>query len=138
MKLKKNMEETKKEQELLEETINPEDIVMDEEDDDFDMPQPKTKTYKKYLKCSERFMSLFNKCVGTLPYGTVLTNPDGAKMRLVDFVRFIEQKKDKISVDEMNNFISYIAQLDFNHARPLMEVIENKEQQATLWALTEE
>ena len=36
------MEETKKEQELLEETINPEDIVMDEEDDDFDMPQPKT------------------------------------------------------------------------------------------------
>ena len=83
-------------------------------------------------------MSLFNKCVGTLPYGTVLTNPDGAKMRLVDFVRFIEQKKDKISVDEMNNFISYIAQLDFNHARPLMEVIENKEQQATLWALTEE
>ena len=83
-------------------------------------------------------MTLFNKCVGTLPYGTIMTNPDGAKMRLVDFVRFIEQKKDKIAVDEMNNFISYIAQLDFNHARPLMEVVENKEQQSTLWALTEE
>lgn len=120
--------------------IKPEDIVMNrpEDDDDSDMPKPQTKSYKKYLKCSDRFMLLLEQCLGTLPYGTILRNGQGNSMRLIDFVRFIEQRKDHIEVNEMNDFIGYIAQLDFRHARPLMEVIENKEEQHTLWVLTED
>ena len=121
--------------EKLKNTINPEEIVMD--DDDSDMPTPETKTYKRYLKCSDKFMSLINECLGNLPYNYVMVNKEGQRIRLIDFVHFIEGRKDKIEIDEMNNFIGYIAELPLKYARPLMEIIENKDQQGVLWSITE-
>ena len=57
------------EKDILEESIDPTKIVtapteqaepkVTEEDDDSDMPQPQTKVYKKYLKCTDMFMNLF-------------------------------------------------------------------------------
>ena len=49
------------EQPNLKNTIDPKQIVMD---DDSDMPKPETKVYKKYLKVSDKFMRMFNQCVG--------------------------------------------------------------------------
>lgn len=128
----------KKNNKDLKDTIKPEDIVMKVEEDDSDMPAPETKEYKSYLKVTDRFKTLFTQVINSLPYNSVIANEKNEKIRLIDFVRYVEQKQDKITVPEMNNVISYIAQLNFNIARPLMEVIENREQQATLWTATQE
>lgn len=123
------------EQPNLKNTIDPKQIVMD---DDSDMPKPETKVYKKYLKVTDKFMRMFNQCVGQLPYNTVVRNKEGGTYRLVDIVRFIEQHKDKMAVDDMNVAISYISGMDFNRARPLMEIIENRERQPELWTVFED
>ena len=128
-------EKSKKDQELLKKTIAPEDIVMD---DDSDMPKPETKVYKKYLRVSDKFMRLFEKCVGGLPYDSIIRNKEGGTYRLIDFVRFIEAHKDKMAVDDMNVAISYIAQMDFSKVRSLMEIIEDKNRQPELWGVFED
>jgi hypothetical protein len=73
-----------------------------------------------------------------MPYDTVVRNKEGGTYRLVDFVRFIEQHKDKMAVDDMNVAISYISGMDFNRARPLMEIIETRERQPELWTVFED
>ena len=128
----------KTDNELKEKMIKPVDIqTAPTEDDDTMMPPPQTKVYKKMLRCSPLFMGLLNDCLGQLPYNYVLTNKNGNSIRLVDFFKFIETKKDKIEIEEMNDFIGYIAGLPFKYARPIMEIIENKEKQPQLWSLVE-
>lgn len=122
------------------EALNPEEIVFNEEPettDDADMPRPETKEYAKYLKVSDRFMALFHRCVDALPYNTLLRTED-QQIRLIDLVRFVEAKRDKVKVEEMNLVITYIANTNFAAARPLMEIVENKEAQSTLWTIFEE
>jgi hypothetical protein len=126
---------TKDKKEDLKKTIAPEQIVMD---DDSDMPKPETKVYKKYLKVSDKFMRMFGQCVGSLPYETVIKNREGGTYRLIDFVRFMEQHKAKMPVEDMNVAISYIANMEFSKVRPLMEIIENKERQPELWKVFED
>jgi len=120
--------------EELKKTITPEDVVIE---DDSDMPQPETKVYKKYLKCTQKFMSLFNDAISTLPYNTVLRNEAGKTIRAVDLLKFVEAKSQKIEIETMNEVISYIASLDIKRARPIMEIIEAKDQQSQLWTLAE-
>lgn len=120
--------------EELKKTITPEDVVIE---DDSDMPQPETKVYKKYLKCTQKFMSLFNDAISTLPYNTVLRNEAGKTIRAVDLLKFVEAKSQKIEIETMNEVISYIASLDIKRARPIMEIIETKDQQSQLWTLAE-
>lgn len=120
--------------EELKNTITPEDVIVD---DDSDMPQPETKVYKKYLKCTQKFVSLFEQAVSTLPYNTVLKNEAGKTIRAVDLLKFVEQKSQKIEIEAMNEVISYVAALDIKRARPLMEIIEAKDQQSQLWSLTD-
>ncbi len=110
-------------------------IIMD---DDSAMPEPQTKTYKHYLKCTDKFLSLINNALGSLPYGTIITNNEGDRKKLVDLVRFIEAKKDKMEIGEMNTFISYMNNVEFSKIRPFMEIVENKQQQYLLWSLVEE
>lgn len=119
----------------LDKSIDPEDIII--EDDDSDMPTPESKVYdtKKYVKCTETFMKLFNNTVGVLPYATILKNQDGDQIKLIDVVKYVETKKDCIALDEMNRIVSFIANLEFKYARPLMEVIENKSMHKDLWEL---
>ena len=122
--------------EALLETIKPENIkVMD---DDSDMPAPQTKVYKKYLRVTDLFMRLFGQCVNTLPYKTTLQNSNGQQIGLSKLVAFVEQNRNKISEEDMNHILSYIDNLDFQHARPLMDVVLNKEQQQNLWSMFEE
>lgn len=111
-------------------TIDPEDIVLD---DDSDMPEPETKTYEKQIKLSDRFMTLFEEVVGKLPYASILRNAKGDQIKLIDLVKYIEVKKNKISVEEMDKIVSFIANIEFKTARPLMELIENPETQKMLW-----
>lgn len=113
-------------------TIEPEDIVLD---DDSDMPEPETKDYTKYLKCTEKFMTLFYNVVGSLPYASILKNGNGDSIKLIDLVKYVEAKKDNIAVTEMDKIISFIANIEFGKARPLMELIENNELQKELFQI---
>ena len=117
------------------EPIKPEDTKM--EDDDSDMPAPQTKVYKQLLKVTPLFMQRFHQCVDSLPYRTVLSNNSGQQQRLVEVVKFVEANNQKMEVGDMNIIISYIENLDFAHARPLMEIIDVKENQAKLWTIFE-
>ena len=114
----------------LDTTIDPEDIVID---DDSDMPEPETKTYEKLIKCTPKFMMLFHDVVDTLPYATILKNSNKGQIKLIDLVKYVEQKSDRMPVEEMDKIVSFIANLDFKHARPLMELIEDASKQSILW-----
>ncbi len=115
-------------------TIDPEDIVIDNNmDDDSDMPEPETKTYEKQIQLTDKFMNLFEDVMGKLPYASILKNAKGDQIKLIDLVKYIEAKKDKISIDEMDKIVSFIANIEFKIARPLMELIENRETQKLLW-----
>ena len=116
--------------EELENTIDPEMIVMD---DDSDMPEPETKVYENVVKCTPKFIHLFNQVVGDLPYATILKNSNGEQIKLIDLAKYVEQKHDRILVEEIDKIIAFIANLGFKYARPLMEVIESPEGQRTLW-----
>ena len=109
--------------------ITPEMIVMD---DDSDMPKPETKQYKVYLKLTPKFMQLFGQCVNSLPYRTVLTNTQGKQMALPKLVQFIEQHREKIGREDMNFILSFLDNLAFVHARPLMDAVSGGAQQE-LW-----
>lgn len=118
----------------LDNTIDPEMIVMD---DDSDMPEPETKSYEKLIKCTNKFMQLFHETVDTLPYATILKNSNNDQIKLIDLVKYIEQKYDRMPIEEMDKIVSFIANLDFKHARPLMEIIEDQNKQSTLWELVD-
>lgn len=129
--------ETENKNDILDETLDPESIVIDNEDDDADMPAPESKSYdnEQYVQCTDKFMILFNESVGTLPYATILKNQNNDQIKLIDMVKYVETKKDRISLTEMNKIVSFIANLEFKHARPIMEVIEDKSQHKDLWVL---
>ena len=57
----------------------------------------------------------------------------GNKIKLVDLVRFVESKKDSMSIAELNTIIGFLANIEFKYIRPLMELVETKEGQAELW-----
>ena len=133
--LKNKKEKTAEEMAETIKKITPEMIVMD---DDSDMPAPETKVYKKYIKVNDTFMNLFYKCVNSLPYKTVLHNSKGSTMELNKFVPFVENNRNKIEVNDMNIILSYIDSLDYAHARPMMDVINDKEKQGLLWTIFEE
>lgn len=114
----------------VENTIDPEMIVMD---DDSDMPEPETKSYENVVRCTPKFMQLFNLVIGDLPYATILKNAKGEQIKLIDLVKYVEQKQDRMPLAEVDKIVAFIANLGFKYSRPLMEVIESSEGQRTLW-----
>lgn len=114
----------------IENTIDPEMIVMD---DDSDMPEPESKSYENYVRCTPKFMQLFNQVIGELPYATILKNGAGDQIKLIDLVKYVEQKHDKMPITEVDKIVAFIANLGFKYSRPLMEVIESADGQRTLW-----
>lgn len=118
------------------EEIKESDIVI--EDDDSDMPEPETKSYEQYIKCTDKFMQMFMEMMGKLPYASVLKNNKGEQIKLISLVSFVEKNSEKMSVNDMNQIVSFIAGLEFRISRPLMEIIESKDGQPTLWQLVNE
>ena len=116
-------------------TIKPEAIVLD---DDSDMPEPETKSYEQFVKCTPKFMSLFMDTMGKLPYASVLKNANGEQIKLIALVKFVEAHANKISINDMNHIVSFIAGIEFRYSRQLMEEIESQDGQRTLWELVEE
>lgn len=112
------------------ENIDPKAIVMD---DDADMPVPETKDYEQRVKLTDKFIQLYGESVGTMKYATVLKNTQGNQIKLIDLTKFIEAKRDNMTLPELNTVVSFIANAEFRYVRPLMEYIESKEQQAELW-----
>ena len=115
------------------EVIASNDIII--EDDDSDMPEPETKDYVQCIRCTDKFMELFMDTVGKLPYASVLKNNTGEQIKLISLVKYVETNKEKMTVTDMNRIISWIANLEFRISRPLMELIENSDQQKYLWEL---
>ena len=106
--------------------------------DDSDMPEPETKSYDPYIKCTDRFMTLFMDTMGRLPYASVLKNNQGEQIKLISLVKFMETHANKISVNDMNHIVSFISGLEFRYSRQLMEEIEDPEKQKELWVLVNE
>lgn len=113
-------------------TIEPDDIVLD---DDSDMPEPQTKSYEKFMKCTDKFMELFHNVISTLPYASILKNGQGDSIKLIDLVKYMETKKDCIPINEIDKVISFIANIEFSKARPLMELMESAETQSQLFQI---
>lgn len=125
--------------------ITPEDIKVPQVpnepmmlDDDSDMPEPETKSYEQYIKCTDKFMTLFMDTMGKLPYASVLKNNNGEQIKLIALVKFVESHANRISIADMNHIVSFISGLEFRYARTLMEEIENPEGQKTLWTIVTE
>ena len=108
--------------------IDPEEIIVD---DDADMPQPETREYEQLIRLTDKFMVLFNEATGAMKYATTLSNTAGNKIKLVDLVRFVEAKKDSMNINELNTIIGFLANIEFKYIRPLMELVESKEGQAS-------
>ena len=100
---------------------------------DADMPKPQTQEYKTVLRLNDNFISLFNISISNMPYSTILTNSNNEKIKLIDIVKFVEQKRNSITVDELNIVIGFMAGAPFKYVRPLMEIVENPDKQKTLW-----
>lgn len=122
--------------EEVKDTITPDDVKL--VDDDSDMPEPETKSYEQFVKCTPKFMTLFMDTMGKLPYASVLKNANGEQIKLIALVKFVETHADKISINDMNHIVSFIAGLEFRYSRQLMEEIESQDGQRTLWELVEE
>jgi hypothetical protein len=137
------MKKNENEEKDLNITIDPDDIIIEDKtpksqvSDDSDMPEPETKSYDKAIKLTDKFINLFEEVVGKLPYASILRNANGDTIKLIDLVKYIEVKRNKISIDEMDKIVSFIANIEFKTARPLMELIENSETQKLLWQLTD-
>ena len=121
--------ETKKAEDNLQEVKN----IEEQKSNDSDMPQPMTNTYKTTFSLTPMFMNLFNTCVGNMPYSSILTNPTGEKIKLIDVVKFVESKQTGITIDELNVVLGFLSSAPFKLIRPLMEMVENQEQQQHLW-----
>lgn len=105
---------------------------------DADMPAPETKDYIQYLKLTPVFISLLENTLGQLPYATILSNRNNDKIKLIDLVSFIETKHEKISINELEEALTFIGNAPFKYVRPLMEIVDNKERHHELWSLTTE
>jgi len=95
-------QEDKKTETEMDITIDPEDIVLD---DDSDMPEPETKTYEKQIKLTDRFMTLFENVVGILPYASILRNAKGDQIKLNTYSSkeidaLLEEEKDVLNTEE--------------------------------------
>lgn len=131
------------------ETIKASDIIMDDTDiqetqnmesDDSDMPAPDTMEYtdekSRTLKPTYLFMKLFQQCTDRMPYASILHNSKGDQIKLMDLVRFVESKADNgMLVSEMDTIISFLAPCRKEHVRDLMEIIESKDLQSSLWTI---
>jgi len=70
-----------------------------------------------------------------MPYASILRNSTGDSIKLIDLVKYVESKQNRIAVSEMDKIISFIANIEFKHARPLMELIEDQTKQAELFKI---
>jgi len=87
------------------------------------------------MKCTDKFMELFHNVISTLPYASILKNGQGDSIKLIDLVKYMETKKDCIPINEIDKVISFIANIEFSKARPLMELMESAETQSQLFQI---
>ena len=127
-----NKKDKQIEEQAVDMTIDPNDIII-AEDDDSDMPEPETKNYDNTVKLTDKFMSLFDEVTGKLPYASILKNGKGDQIKLINLVKYVETKRTCIPLTELDKVLSFIANVEFKQARPLMEMVENQEMQKLLW-----
>lgn len=103
---------------------------------DADMPQPETNDYTPTYKLTPLFMKMFDNAIADMPYSKILKNQNDERIKLIDIVKFIELKKNSITIDELNIVIGFLAGAEFKFVRELMEIVEQPNKQHLLWTVT--
>jgi hypothetical protein len=80
------------------------------------MEEPRTVNYDQMYKISDPFINDLKSTVGGLAYSTA--NP---------FIRFVEAKKEGISIAELQELIDKLRSLPYRVVMPLMKSIENSD-----------
>lgn len=125
-----------KEKKVQEEKIK--NQVEELESDDIEMEKPQTKEYKQYLVLTDKLIDLLNTTLGALPYNTIFGLPTGQRMRMADILKFVNDNREKMQINDMNQIIAFLATAPYNRIKPLMEYIEDKNKQTELWKISEE
>lgn len=118
----------------LDEKLQDTGITPEIEEDE--MPQPKVKTYEQVCVILPKFMDLLSNTIGTLGYNQVIGTPE-RNYQVNAIFKFIEQKEQKLSIEDMNQVIGLISMAPFNIIAPLMKILETPEGQQTLWKIEE-
>lgn len=103
---------------------------------DADMPQPETADYIATYKLTPLFMKMFDKVISDMPYSKILKNQNDERIKLIDIVKFVELKKNSITIEELNIVIGFLAGAEFKFVRELMEIVEQPNKQHLLWTTT--
>lgn len=103
---------------------------------DADMPQPETADYTPTYKLTPLFMKMFDNTISDMPYSKILKNQNDERIKLIDIVKFVELKKNSITIDELNIIIGFLAGAEFKFVRELMEIVEQPNKQHLLWTTT--
>ena len=88
--------------------------------------RPADKELNDDMDTSTRFLGVSKKYEGTFPNIEMNTVPH------LKLVQFIEQHREKIGREDMNFILSFLDNLAFVHARPLMDAVSGGAQQE-LW-----
>jgi hypothetical protein len=102
---------------------------------DADMPVQQTADYTPTYKLTQTFHTLFNKAIGDMPYSSLLVNANEEKIKLTDIVKFINIKKDNITIDELNIIIGFISNSAYKYVHEFMDVVSQNDKQSLLWQL---
>lgn len=81
------------------------------------MPEPEIKNYEPTFKLTDRFVTDVHKYLEDYPYSQTQ-----ALMKAVD------NSKDSVGVQLLNQIIQAIAQFPYKSVKPIMEVVESRDQ----------
>ena len=109
--------------------------VTEMEEDDI-MPQPKVKEYQKYIRVKPKFVELLESTIGTLGYNQNIGTPD-TQVQVNKLFKIIEEHGDKMTINEMNQFIVLMSLAPWKLIHEFMALIEKPEEQANLWEIYE-
>lgn len=100
------------------------------------MPKPKVKEYEKFVKVNDKFRKMMNDTLGVLGYNQNIGTPE-TQIQVNKLFKVIEDHGDKMSIQEMNQFIMLMSLAPYNVISPMMKLIEDPQKQSELWEIIE-
>lgn len=104
---------------------------------DADMPEPRTHEFQNYFKLSEHCLDIIDRTYKQLPYNTVLGPANGDQIKLNQLLGFVEEHKDALTINELNQIIRFMAYAPYSVAKEFMYHVESEQLQQELWTVYE-
>jgi hypothetical protein len=117
----------------LDEDVKQVSVEPEAKSSDADMPVQQTSDYTPKYKLTQTFQTLFTKAIGDMPYSALLVNANDEKIKLTDIVKFINIKKDSITLNELNIIIGFISNSPYKYVHELMDIVTQNDKQSLLW-----